>query len=167
MKGFVIIGNDGETKMKLLENQLKEDLGAREYVPREGGFFPADRSEVLSFRKGNRERHLSADRIVYLEKQLRKMIVALEGGGHVSFYGSMEEAMEQLADRFCRCHKSYAVNLEKVVTLEEGGFRMKDGSFVPVSQRRRREVRWRYEEFQEQKNIEKLRFPKTFSCFEL
>ena len=30
MKGFVIIGNDGETKMKLLEHQLQEALGARE-----------------------------------------------------------------------------------------------------------------------------------------
>lgn len=169
MKGLLIVGKDGEKKIAMLEKQLRGDLGAKEYLPEGETCFSRlwEQPKTLVFQKGKRQRRLPAQEILYLEKQLRKIRVVMEGGRTVSFYSGMQAVMDQLDDDFCQCHKSYAVNLRKVVTLEEEGFRMAGGALVPVSQRRRKETRWRYEEFQEQRDIEKLRFSKTFSCFEL
>jgi len=169
MKGLLIVGKDGEKKIAMLENHLKGNMGAKEY-PLEGNVclsWPQEQPKTLAFQKGKRRWRLPVEEILYLEKRLRKVEIVLEGGKTVSFYSGMQAVMDQLGDDFCQCHKSYAVNLRKVVTLEEEGFRMMGGALVPVSQRRRKETRWRYEEFQEQKSIEKLRFSKTFSCFEI
>ena len=172
-KGLLIVERDGEEKIKLLENRLKEHMGAKESFLGEEcvqWLLEPKRPESpgeLVFRKGKGQRRLPLKRILYLEKQLRKVTVVLEEGENVSFYSEMQPVMEQLKRDFCQCHKSYAVNLNKVISLDEEGFRMKNGDLVPVSQRCRQEARFRYEEFQEEKNIEKLRFSKTFSCFEL
>lgn len=169
MRGLLIVGKDGEKRLAMLEKKLRKDLGAKECLSQEGLFCHCRQNQpkTLVFQKGGRKRRLSAEQILYLEKRLRKVEAVLEGGKTISFYSGMKEVMEQLDEHFCQCHKSYAVNLKKVETLEKEGFRMTGGTVVPISQRKRKESRWRYEEFQEEKNLEKLRFFETFSCLEI
>jgi len=51
--------------------------------------------------------------------------------------------------------------------MSETMFYMVNGAEVPIGQRRLGEVRVRYENYRDQKNLEKLRFFESFSCFEM
>lgn len=45
----------------------------------------------------------------------------------------IETIVDELNDGFVQCHKSYAVNLRKVLTMETTLFRLKNGLEVPIS----------------------------------
>ena len=167
-KGILIVGDENEIGMKLLEQQLSERLKRRDY-PVEGEYFwPGEKETgVFRFRQKGHERVLSTDWILYLEKDMRRIFVHLENGGKISFYGRMEEVLEQLGKRFCQCHKSYVVNLDKVLGMTETSFHLKGGAEIPIGQRRHGKVSLCYKEHKEQKNLEKLRFFESFSCFEM
>ena len=51
--------------------------------------------------------------IIYLENDRRKIIVHTLDGTF-EFYGRMNDAMNNLDDRFINCHRSFAINMEHV-----------------------------------------------------
>ena len=167
-KGILIIGEENERELQMLEEELALRLKRRTY-PVEGEYFwPMDKEQsVLSFRQKGHERRIAADWIVYLDKDMRKIILHLEKHVRITFYGQVEEALKQLGNHFCHCHKSYVVNMDKVIKIEEDNFLMTDGSLVPIGQRRLAAVKPLYEAFKDQKTIEKQRFFESFSCFEI
>ena len=167
-RGILIVGDENSPGMKLLERQLSEQLTRRSCPMGEEFFRPfGTETRAFVFRQKGHERTLSADWIAYLEKDMRRIFIHLENGVKISFYGSMEEAINQLGRTFCHCHKSYVVNMDKVADIGETMFYMKDGSEIPIGQRRYAEVRRRYEVYRDQKNLENLRFFESFSCFEM
>lgn len=173
MRGFIIICNEQERQQfQMLEKHLTDKLGtvARcrkvEVVLRRRVEETQAQRKIL-VREGHRNLYLEAGQILYLEKQLRKVIAYQEGRKTVSFYSKMETLIPRLGSDFCHCHKSFIVNMEKVTSLEKDGFRMQNGFVVPVSQRRRKIARLQYEEFLEEKTVENQGFTEIFSCFEI
>lgn len=95
---------------------------------------------------GRRKRHLvirskeavyrlPIGEITYLESCQRLVIVHTEHR-KLQFYGKLAEVLASLpAEQFIRCHQSYAVNMEKVQTLNKAlhHFRMADGEQVEIS----------------------------------
>lgn len=55
--------------------------------------------------------------IFYFEKSYRKINIASEEGVF-TFYGKLENLKDMLTDNFIRCHNSYIVNFDKVITME-------------------------------------------------
>lgn len=53
----------------------------------------------------------------------------------------------QLDKRFCICHKSYLVNMERVKQYCGDHFLMSDGTMVPISQSKRKDVRQQFFEY--------------------
>ena len=45
------------------------------------------------------------------------------------------EIQKQLGDQFCRCHRSFLVNLEKIRTIRKTDILMDAGVSVPMSRR--------------------------------
>ena len=167
-RGILIVGDDNEPGMQALEQQLAVQLRRREY-PVEKEYFWPGRGEpnVFTFHQRGHERKLSTDWILYFEKDKRRIFLYLENGVKISFYDGMDEVLKQLGRNFCQCHKSYVVNMDKVTEMSETMFRMCNGKEVPIGQRRLGEVRARFEAHRDQKNLEKLRFFESFSCFEM
>lgn len=90
--------------------------------------------------------------IFYFEKSYRKINIVSEEGIY-SFYGKMEAVSEMLSDNFIRCHNSYIVNFDKVISLENNHLTFSKKDFdaeakdrIPVSRTYYTDVRSRFSE---------------------
>ena len=77
---------------------------------------------------------LRMEDILYFEKELRRIHVHTTDGVY-SFYGSFGSLSERLDERFCRCHCSFVVNLEKVQSMKRYVLNLESGELLAISQR--------------------------------
>lgn len=75
-------------------------------------------------------------RIVYVENVGRKIRIVLNDRT-VETYLKIDELKSRLPATFCQCHKSFLVNLARVVEVDGLSLVMADGSRVPVAKARR------------------------------
>ena len=112
----------------------QEGQGARADVP------PKSSPCSLTFNVRGRTIVVDADRIEYLESERRKLRLHTDGGV-MEVYCSLADAQAMLPEGFVRCHKSFVVNLADVVEIGKDDILAKSGSRVPMSQKRRHEVK--------------------------
>ena len=94
----------------------------------------------LTFNVRGRTIVVDADRIEYLESERRKLRLHADGSV-VEVYCSLADAQDMLPEGFVRCHKSFVVNLADIVEIGKDDILVKSGSRVPMSQKRRHEVK--------------------------
>lgn len=56
--------------------------------------------------------------ILFMEKDLKRIIIH-SSQGEVPFYGRFTDIMERLDERFLWCHRSYVINMDKIVWMED------------------------------------------------
>ena len=78
-------------------------------------------------------KRLRTSEILYFERDLRKIHVHTTEG-IFSYYGEFDNLGSRLDGRFCRCHCSYVVNLDKVTELRRNALDLEDGEVLKVSQ---------------------------------
>lgn len=72
--------------------------------------------------------------IVYLESELRKVVFHLSGGKSIALTAKLEDFLNLTAEPdFCRCHKSFLVNLGYVDAISGEDFCLSDGSLLRIS----------------------------------
>ena len=59
---------------------------------------------------------LHLEDILYMEKNLRKIRVSA-GDSSIEFYGKFPDIEDYLDERFMCCHRSYIINLDKIVIM--------------------------------------------------
>ena len=93
----------------------------------------------VMFRQGSRAVLLPLEEISHIESDNRSVRVHTAGEVH-TFSLSLAEA-ERLVPpgRFCRCHKSYLVNLDQVREVGRASVTLRDGTCLPVGRRYYRE----------------------------
>ncbi len=57
--------------------------------------------------------------VVFFEKELRKIIVHTKTG-NIEFYGRFSELISHLDERFLCCHRSYIINMDEIIVMEDG-----------------------------------------------
>lgn len=62
----------------------------------------------------------------------------------VEIYGKLENLLEQMDQRFLRCHQSHLINMDYVSRYTGDSFLMKGDISIPISQSKRREARERF-----------------------
>ncbi|MGI6727633.1 MAG: LytR/AlgR family response regulator transcription factor [Anaerovoracaceae bacterium] len=72
--------------------------------------------------------------ILYFEKELRRIHVHTLQNVY-SFYGSFKYLETMIDERFCRCHYSFIVNLNKIDKMERHLLYLENGETLTVSQR--------------------------------
>ncbi|MDO4183420.1 MAG: LytTR family DNA-binding domain-containing protein [Coriobacteriia bacterium] len=77
--------------------------------------------------------------IKYIESNLRKLTVHTVQED-LQTYAKLEEVQKQLPPYFVRCHQSYLVNLAFMENYKNEGITMLDGTIIPVSRARAKEV---------------------------
>ncbi|MGN1422378.1 MAG: LytR/AlgR family response regulator transcription factor [Oscillospiraceae bacterium] len=76
--------------------------------------------------------YIDAGEIIYIVSERRQMRIFTESG-EKSCYGRVADMMKLLPDSFCRCHRSYIINLDKIAHINgRTGVVMKNGSRIPV-----------------------------------
>ena len=78
--------------------------------------------------------------ISYVESKRRKLFIHV-GDQVLETYGVLEQLAQELPDSFVQCHKSFLANLSYVESYSADGLVLRSGETVPVSQKRRPEVR--------------------------
>lgn len=110
---------DVERAIQILEHRKRVGI----VVQRGGDFYIVEAPSLLYM-----ESHGRVIRIVTDEETLET-------------YSKIDSFSYQLDKRFCQCHKSYLVNMERVKRFCGDGFLMDNGDNIPISQGRRKEVR--------------------------
>lgn len=72
--------------------------------------------------------------ITFLESEKRRVHLHTKNNGTLAFYDKLDEICLKLTDeRFMRCHKSYCVNMENVLKIEDSSFIMENKIKIPIS----------------------------------
>ena len=80
------------------------------------------------------------DSIEYIESDRRKVRVHADDKT-VEAYGALADVARILPSSFVRCHKSFIVNMDRILEFDGGEVGLRSGVRIPVSQRHRRAVR--------------------------
>ena len=63
----------------------------------------------------------------------RRQLLFVTSDGNLTSYGKMDEIAEKLPQYFCRCHRSYIINLRRIHRVRGwNSFEMPNGDIVPV-----------------------------------
>ncbi|RKJ21933.1 DNA-binding response regulator [bacterium D16-50] len=121
----------------LLKNQIHDKLfevlrDVRQELSGQDFFFKAGGENIRIDRRG----------ILYLESRLRMLRLVTKTEEYV-FYAGLEDVQRQLGEEFLRCHKSFLVNLEKVVRFSKEQIVLEDGTNIPISRSYAKNVRQR------------------------
>ena len=107
-----------------LENAIAVDLERRR------------RSETVTVKCGQGLKALAVERIIYLEVMDHALTIHSRDGDVVSGL-TLTQFLEMLPqDRFCRCHKSYAVHLGRIKSISRtDGIILESGQRIPVGRK--------------------------------
>lgn len=94
---------------------------------------------MLRVKSGHKEKLVNVTSIRYLRSNLRKVTIFCRND-EIETYARLDEVSSQLPSEFVRCHRSYVVNLAQVSSLQEDHALLHDGTHVPVSRRRVKDV---------------------------
>lgn len=105
---------------------------------------------------GEKIKNILLDDIYYFEtSHTIHKILLYEKNGCYEYYGKLKE-IEKIDDRFCRCHKSYVVNLQhiKEINKKDHTVTMSNGAVCQISHRNLRSLQKRLDEYLS-RNLEK------------
>lgn len=125
---YAIQGYDVEPVHYLLKPVSRERMeeAIRRVLGRRG-------EQTVQFQRGGKAVPIPLQDIRYLESWNHGVVI-YRGEGEQSFAMSLTEAERLLsAGAFCRCHKSYLVNLAWVERASHSGVLLKDGRKLPMS----------------------------------
>lgn len=100
-----------------------------------------DYSDALVLSSHGVIERISPEEIVYIDSYGRQLTVHCADGRKTVFYKKMSDIAAQLPDNFCRCHKSYIINMDYAAHLEYDGFYLNKDTAVPVSRHKYSEVK--------------------------
>lgn len=89
--------------------------------------------QFVRVKRRNRRQLLPKSRILYVERDYRKIIFHMDDGELISVYFTMDEVLQELDDSYLRIHNSYVVQEKAIRELHRDFLKLKDGSLIPVS----------------------------------
>jgi DNA-binding LytR/AlgR family response regulator len=122
---YILKPYENQKIRKVLEQAIKE-LGQ-------------NREHYFTLEQKSGTTKIPAKKILAFSSDRRKIIISLEDGNKLEFYGKLDAVETDLPDYFIRCHNRHLVNLNYVTALEKDGCTLRSQSF-PVSRAYRQSV---------------------------
>ena len=82
--------------------------------------------KMIDIKKGIRRIGIPYEQIIYMEKDLRKVIAYTKDETHI-FYDKFCDIMPRLDERFMRPHCSYVFNMDYIVEIDAEGIMLTTG----------------------------------------
>ena len=113
-------------------------------------------SAVFTYKIGHNISKAQMKDIVYLESAKRKLVLHLRDGKKETFYGTLKETYQNQLQRFdfLFIHAAYIVNYDYVVSLNYKEIILLDGTQLPISHHRRKEVGKAYYEIIKRRSVQ-------------
>jgi DNA-binding LytR/AlgR family response regulator len=73
--------------------------------------------------------HVNSGDILYAESRLRLILLSTTQRLY-RYYGKLDDLMRFLDESFYRCHVSWIINLDKVVSVKNSAVHMEDGKVI-------------------------------------
>ena len=127
---YIQEGYDVEALHYLMKPVSQEKLS--EVLNRAVARLQKPRNSILCTVEGTTQK-LYLDEIVYIE--ILSHTLTIHGQQDYQLHMTIGEIQKQLGDQFCRCHRSFLVNLEKIRTIRQTDILMDTGVSVPMSRR--------------------------------
>ncbi|MGN0632035.1 MAG: LytR/AlgR family response regulator transcription factor [Ruminococcus sp.] len=90
---------------------------------------------------------LSMEKVLYIENSSRHAKYYVENGTETESISPFSSLEDTIPEYFCRCHKSFYVNMYHAASLQRYAFILDNGKEVPVSQSRYSETKNKYTRF--------------------
>lgn len=109
----------------------------------------SQQKKTISVKNKSGIRNIKIEEILYVENQSRRAAYILRNGDVVrsnSNRGTFEESIAPLPDfpEFVQAHKSFLINMQYVVEMQEKIFVMKNGKEIPISKKRYTQSKQKY-----------------------
>ncbi len=86
--------------------------------------------------------------IIHMESDNKVVYIYTTTQGIVKVYNKLDAFENELADsRFLRCHQSYLVNMQYVVSVVDSDFIMIDDQMIPIRKSGRKLIVKKYEDY--------------------
>lgn len=95
--------------------------------------------EKLLIQRGNESSIISFGEIIYCEIIDRKIYLHLRSSDVIDYYDRIENLETKLDSRFFRCHRSYLLNMQYLISYKNGVAYMEGNHQIPVSRLRSKE----------------------------
>ncbi len=97
-------------------------------------FAQKKKKHYISVTYSGTETKILLSNIQCMESNLRKVIITLSENREIEIFGKLADFEEYLIKHgFCRCHKSYIVNIEHIDSIENDTFFLTGGRTVKIS----------------------------------
>lgn len=98
-------------------------------------------ADYLSFSTKSSSHRIPLNSILYIESDRRRLTIHTKENTF-AYYGTLNQLQAQTGSRFFRCHQSYLVAADQILSYDDNCLRLQDVSLpIPVSRRHQREVR--------------------------
>ena len=101
----------------------------------------------MIFRQKGSITTLEYSNIVYFESMGHIIHIHLDSGESHDITAKLSELFSELPPQFVMCHKSFAVNMEKIRKVDNHNVILQDGNEIPVSRARLADTKARFLEF--------------------
>ena len=98
----------------------------------------ADKENLL-IQRGSESSIVSFGEIIFCEIIDRKVYLHLKSAEVIDYYDRIENLEKKLDNRFFRCHRSYLINLQYLISYKNGFAHMVENHQIPVSRLRSKE----------------------------
>lgn len=98
----------------------------------------SDKKKLL-IQRGNKSSIISFGEIIFCEIIDRKVYLHLKSADVIDYYDKIENLETKLDNRFFRCHRSYLINMQYLISYKNGTAYMAENHQIPVSRLRSKE----------------------------
>ncbi|MEG2419031.1 MAG: LytTR family DNA-binding domain-containing protein, partial [Eubacterium sp.] len=85
--------------------------------------------------------------ILYIEVFNKKSLIHTPEGVFTTYTPLAKLSQDLPSEHFMRCHKSFLVNMEAIISTGKDAFLLKDGTSIPISTRESKRLRELYNDW--------------------
>lgn len=124
----------------VLKDQMHQQLP--KYLLRAADKLNAQEAQQLTIKSKGLEQKLDWSLVRYLERRGHVTYINLKNGEKMQTREKLDDVLKRAPNRnICRCHISYAVNLQWVANMGDREFSLCDGEKIPISRTNKHTVR--------------------------
>ena len=95
-----------------------------------------EKQKTFSIKSGSNIQTLQYKDILFFESMERTLYIHTLQDKKISFYSKLDAIEMQIKDRrFIRCHKSFYVNMDFILSVENYSFHLTSGVIIPITQK--------------------------------